>query len=93
MFLLLLIQQIFQFKLQILGITDIGGKIAGALQVVGSVLAVIILIVLGIKYMMGSPEEKAEYKKTMMPYVVGAVFIFAASQIAGVVYGLITSWN
>lgn len=43
--------------------------------------------------MMGSPEEKAEYKKTMMPYVVGAVFIFAASQIAGVVYGLITSWN
>ena len=71
-------------------ITSIGGKIAGALQVVGSVLAIIILVVLGIKYMMGSPEEKAEYKKTMMPYVIGAVLIFAASNIAGVVYNIAT---
>lgn len=68
-------------------IMDVGGKIVGILQTVGIVLSVIILIVIGIKYMMGSAEEKAEYKKTLMPYVVGAALIFAASALAQVVYG------
>ena len=39
-----------------------------------------------IKYMMGSAEEKAEYKKTLMPYVIGAGLVFAASSIAQIVY-------
>ena len=51
--------------------------------IVGSGIAVIALIVLGIKYMMGSVEEKAEYKKTMMPYVIGALMVFGASAIVG----------
>ena len=67
-------------------VTDIGNKIMGIIQVVGILAAVIILMVLGIKYMMGSAEEKAEYKKTMMPYVIGAVLIFAASRIANAIY-------
>ena len=36
--------------------------------------------------MLGSLEEKAEYKKTMMPYIIGAVLVFAASAIAGIIY-------
>ena len=36
--------------------------------------------------MMGSAEEKAEYKKTMIPYVVGAILLFAATTIANAVY-------
>ena len=64
----------------------VGGKVVGAIQGIGTVVAVGILVVLGIKYMMGSAEEKAEYKKTMIPYLVGAVLVFAASQIAGAVY-------
>ena len=66
-------------------IAQTGGGIMGILQTIGMVLAVIVLIVLGIKYMMGSAEEKAEYKKTMIPYLVGAILIFAASALAGVV--------
>ncbi|MEI3401230.1 MAG: hypothetical protein V8R51_02250 [Clostridia bacterium] len=46
------------------------------MQTVGIVLSVVILIILGIKYMMGSAEEKAEYKKTMIPYLIGAVSVF-----------------
>ena len=41
--------------------------------------------------MMGSAEEKAEYKKTLLPYVIGAVLIFAASTIAGVVFNFASS--
>lgn len=74
---------------QVTGTNDIktlGGKLLSVIQIVGSVVAVIILVVLGIKYMMGSTEEKAEYKKTLIPYIVGAVLIFAASNIASMVY-------
>lgn len=70
-------------------ITNLGQKIIGAIQVIGIVIAVVVLLVLGIKYMVGSAEEKAEYKKTMMPYVVGALLIFAASTIVNVLYNVI----
>ncbi len=69
-------------------ISVLGGKIFGAIRTVGIVLSVIMLAVLGVKYMMGSSEEKAEYKKTMIPYLVGAVLIFGASTIAGIVYNM-----
>lgn len=72
------------------GITNIGNSIVGILQAVGIVLSVVVLIVLGIKYMMGSAEEKAEYKKTMIPYIVGAVLIFAASALAQVVFDFVS---
>ena len=49
-------------------VTDIGNKIIGVITTVGVVVAVIILLILGIKYMLGSASEKAEYKKTMIPY-------------------------
>lgn len=67
-------------------VQDIGADIVGVIQVAGSVIAAVIIIVIGIKYMMGSAEEKAEYKKTMIPYLVGAVLIFAGTNIAGIVF-------
>ena len=75
------------------GIKTIGNNIVKILQTVGVVLSVIILIVLGIKYMMGSAEEKAEYKKSMMPYVIGAALIFAASALAQVIYNFFSNWT
>ena len=72
-------------------IKDIGNTFIGILRTVGIVLSVIILMILGIKYMMGSAEEKAEYKKTMIPYIVGAVFIFAASALTDVVFNFVST--
>ena len=65
---------------------NVGKGILGIIQVVGTIVSVGILMVLGIKYMMGSAEEKASYKKTMIPYVVGAVLIFGASNLAQYVF-------
>lgn len=62
--------------------------IIGWLTGIGMAVSVIVLLVLGIKYMIGSAEEKAEYKKTMIPYLVGAVLVFGASAIAQVVYSI-----
>lgn len=67
-------------------IMNFGGKILSAITTTGIVLSVIVLAVIGIKYMLGSAEEKAEYKKTLMPYIVGAGLIFGASTIAQIVY-------
>ena len=67
-------------------VKSLGQQILGIVQLVGSIAAVVVLVVLGIKYMMGSAEEKAEYKKTMIPYIIGAVLIFAASNVAGMIY-------
>lgn len=67
-------------------IASLGQSIVGILQTVGIVLSVVVLIIIGIKYMMGSAEEKAEYKKTMIPYIVGAALIFTASVFANVIY-------
>lgn len=66
------------------------GTIIGTLQIVGVVVAAIILTIVGIKYMMGSAEEKAEYKKTMIPYIVGAVLIFGATTIANFVFQVVS---
>lgn len=43
--------------------------------------------------MVGSAEEKAEYKKTMIPYLVGAILIFASTTIVNVVYNIANSLN
>lgn len=75
------------------GITSIGNDIVRIISTIGVVISVIVLVVLGIKYMMGSAEEKAEYKKTLMPYIIGAGLVFAASAIATVVYNFASSVN
>ncbi len=69
-------------------ITRVGGNIVNIIQVIGIVVAVIVLLVIGIKYMMGSASEKAEYKKTMIPYLVGAVLVFAGTSLVKVIYSL-----
>ena len=74
-------------------IQTIGGNIVAVLQAVGIVLSVVILIVIGLKYMMGSAEEKAEYKKTLMPYLIGAALIFTASAFAQVIFNFFKGWS
>ena len=74
-------------------VASIGGQIADIITTVGIVVAVIVILILGIKYMMGSAEEKADYKKSMIPYLVGAVLIFAASTITGIVYDMAMALN
>lgn len=72
-------------------ITTIGGNVVNIIQIVGIVIAVIVLLVIGIKYMIGSASEKAEYKKTMIPYIVGAVLVFAGTSLVKVIYSLATA--
>lgn len=62
------------------------GVILGVLNVLGVTVSVITLMLVGIKYMFGSIEEKAEYKKTMIMYLIGAALTFGITTIPNILY-------
>ena len=72
-------------------VTTIGGKIINIVQVVGIVVAIAVVLIIGIKYMTGSVEQKAEYKKVMIPYIIGAVLLVAGTSIVKVIFNTINS--
>ena len=69
---------------------SMASTIVGALTTVGIVVAVVGIIILGLKYMMGSVEQKADYKKTMIPFLVGCILIFCISTIVSIIYNLVS---
>ena len=76
------------------GLTEVSNVIGSILRVVRTVavgVAVIMLIVLAIKYISAAPSEKAEIKKSAMIYVVGAVLLFAAAGVLQVIQSFATN--
>ena len=65
--------------------SNIIGAIINIAQVIGMGVAIIMLIVLAIHYISASPEGKAEVKKNATIYIVGAIVLFAASGILGII--------
>ena len=63
-----------------------GGKVAGIIQVVGTIVSVGVMMLLGIRYMIASADEKAEYRERIIPYLIGAALLFAASNIVNMIY-------
>ena len=63
----------------------IGNTILGIVQVIGIGVALIALLVLGIKYMYHSPEEKAEIKKQLIPFIIGGFLVFGATSLVKIV--------
>lgn len=72
-------------------VLDIAGAIITIVQSVGIVVAVVSIMVLGIQYMVGSAEQKAEYKKTAMGFLIGAVLLFSAATIIKLIYNVTIS--
>lgn len=68
------------------GAIGVANIIVGVIRRIGELVAVIMLSVIGIKYIMGSVEEKAEYKQTMWPYIIGAILIIAGAEITNIIF-------
>ena len=69
----------------------IGLAIVGPIRVIGSFVSVLTLIIIGIKYMFGSVEEKAQYKKILLPYFWGAIMVFGITNIVSIIYDIAVS--
>lgn len=67
---------------------DMTETVLGVINIVGIIASVVVLMIMGIKYMLGSIEEKAEYKKSMTSYVIGAILLFAVPTIANILYNI-----
>ncbi len=69
-------------------IAGMAGKIIAYLRNAAVIIGVIIIIILGIKYMTGSVEEKAGYQKSFVPLIIGIIVVVAATSIASFLFGL-----
>ena len=66
-------------------VSNIIGSIINIVQIVGTGVAIIMLIVLAIKYISAAPGDKADIKKHAVVYVVGAIVLFAATGILQII--------
>lgn len=59
-------------------ITDVSSMVYNILLTMGIIVAVVIAAILGIKFMIGSVEEKAQVKDSLVPFIIGCVVVFGA---------------
>lgn len=50
------------------------------MRTIGFIVLIVTIILIGIRFMLGSIEEKADYKKSMIPFLIGAIIFFGLSQ-------------
>jgi len=64
---------------------ELGNTILGILQYIGVGVSVIACLVLAVKYMYTSPDDKAEVKKKLVPVIIGGFLVFGAVQLVKLV--------
>ena len=64
-------------------------NIVATIRNIAAIASVVIIAILGIKYMLGSVEEKAEYKKSFMPLIIGIIVVVLATNIAAMLLKMV----
>ena len=68
---------------------SVSNTVYNILLAVGIIAAVIVGLIIGIKYMVGSVAQKAETKELLVPYIIGCVIIFGAFAIWKIIVELL----
>ena len=68
-------------------------RITGIIMFIGIFISVTTIAIIGIRYMIGSVEERAEYKKTLLPWLIGAIMVFGITVIPTVIYKIAQAFN
>lgn len=63
-------------------VNDLGGTILSIVMYVAYATAFGVILVIGIKYMTGAAGDKAKVKSTFVPYLIGAIIVGVASNLA-----------
>ena len=66
-------------------VSKILNAVLGLVQIAGTGISMIMVAVLGIKYMMAAPNDKADVKKQIAPLVIGAIILFAAVNLVNII--------
>lgn len=74
-------------------IKDTSGMVFRVLLFIGIIVAIIAGIIIGMQFVTGSVEAKAQVKEKLIPYVVGCIIIFGAFGIWKLVVDLLQGVN
>ena len=58
-------------------LNKVAGQVLKLVQVIGIGVAVIMIVIIAIKFMMAAPAEKADVKKQLVGYTIGVIIIVA----------------
>ena len=64
------------------------GDILATIRNIGIIASVIVLSIIGVKYMLGSLQEKADYKQDLFTYVFGCLLLMMATTIPSIIYDM-----
>lgn len=64
------------------------GILLGVINVLGVVSAVIALVLLGMKYFLGSVQEKADFKNSLWLYILGIILLVACTTIPNIIFNV-----
>ncbi len=66
------------------------GLAMGWIRNIAVIVAVVTLMLIGLKYIMGSASEKAKYKETLLPWVIGCIVSVLGTTLITFIYNTVT---
>lgn len=70
-------------------IKGFGEELFGIIRNVAAISSVVLLAFCGMKIVFGSLEQRAEYKKSLMPLIIGSLVVLSATAIVSLVENII----
>lgn len=70
-------------------VADVTASVLKYIRYFGIILSVIILSIIGLKYILASAEEKASYKENMVPYFIGIMLLMASTILPSIIYSAV----
>mgnify|MGYP001122640885 CR=1 FL=1 len=67
------------------------GAVMGAVRIIATGVAIVMISVVAMKYLMAAPGDRADMKKASIQYVVGAVLVFGAANILTILVNAFTN--
>ena len=68
--------------------TTIAQTVTSWILVISIVVSVVVLMYTGLKFIVGSTQEKAEYKKSLVPLIIGIAIVLFSTTIIKVLFSL-----
>ena len=62
-------------------VNDTAGTVIAVMRIVSVAIAIIVLLVISMKYMISAPGDRADIKKHAIAYVIGTFILFGATEI------------
>ena len=66
----------------------IGQYIISIAQIIGTIASIVILAMLAISIMLAAPDQKAQLKQRLTPYIIGAVMLFSIVNLLSIMYDI-----